>query len=242
MKTSSLESSKELLLQLRAGEVSFEKVLVKVRPVLEGRAMWFMERIRQTLHTQADLVRIGEFTVWRAVDKWDPQKTANIVRYVDVQIARSMEKALLVAAGRPDPRRSSPATQVYAADLERVRYSNQGEKRVRADGGRLFEKLLAATQPEVLNQEQVLIRIEEGTQGLEALFSKHTEGLHRRLLEMVVQKGYTVDDAAVAMFSSMRLRRVYRLKSPDHARKVAHAVVVRMRRSLEGERVSEASV
>ncbi len=236
-----------------------------VRPVLAGRARFFHGRWQQTLHTQEDLLRMMELALWRAVDKWDPKLTPNIVRYVDVQVARAAEKALRQAAGYPDERRSAPAVQVYIEDCmvglgaQRSFFAHsrlnesKGRKTARPgvlqeragqrqNGSMFMEKLLSDAVPDGFNQEQLVIRNQEGSRRLQALLKRYTEGFHRRLLLMVLVEGYTVDGAADAMFSSPRLRRVYQLQSREQARKVAHAVVVRVRLAVERGKVSEAHV
>jgi len=235
VKVSTLDRFAELLLQLRAGEVTTTEVGTAMRSTLAARARYFHARSerdptrQQTLLEPDDLVTYMELALFRAVDKWDPAHGVGIVPYVDYQVGRAAEKALLAAAKWPDPRRKPKAKQMYVEDV----FMLEGEK---GRGDKLEFLLNVYGVMEGVTAEDVLLVKERRETRARAVLGALKEGFPRRVVTLVLQ-GYSINAAADAVYGDPSLRIEYGLDSQEHAREAARLVTKRVR---TGCRLAEA--
>jgi len=213
MRPSTLGSHHDLLLRLRAGDVSFEHAARDLRHALEVRARRFSRTWSWSGQTSAqvdvdDLVQEMLLELWRAVDRWDPKrrdrtgKLVTIVRYVDGQIGRAATKRLRHAAGYPDPRRKTqPARRVHVEDIVDV---GGAELAVQEDVAALRERA-----------REVVARL---------------DGIDRCVVELVVL-GHTLAEAADQIYRDPDLRIAHRMDSEQDARRMVDEAAKRMTRA-----------
>jgi hypothetical protein len=135
------------LVALRAGSITFSQVARALTPMLTARAAWFLRRWRQTLLVESDLVQEMLIAVWRAVDTFDPMRSADLPRWVDTQIGRAAEVELARAAGWPDKRRKPVARQAHVEDVAVLVGGYEPSVETELDRGRLVTRLAERLTP-----------------------------------------------------------------------------------------------
>jgi DNA-directed RNA polymerase specialized sigma24 family protein len=197
MRPSTLAACRGLLEGLRAGTESFDGVARVLRPALEHRAERFLRVWKWSGQAQLgpdDLVQEMLLELWRAIDRWDPVRTPNVVKYVDAQIGRAATKRLRRVAGYPDPRRrTQPVRQVHLEDLE----------------------------PHVGTEAPPEVSAYDVERRKKALLM-HLRGLDRHVLELVLD-GATLDEAARRIYSDPDARLRYRMDCEADARRMVGA-------------------
>lgn len=101
------------LLDLRSGELSFERFVGRNRGRFQRWASYFIDRYRPHGLDLDDLVQDGLLEAWRAVDGWQEEK-ASIVRRVEYKVGERMDREVKRALGWPRKDRPVPAQQVFS--------------------------------------------------------------------------------------------------------------------------------
>jgi hypothetical protein len=121
----------EVLLAMRAGEIDFATFEAQVRPELEARAQYFLDKWTGAAYVVdvEDLVQEMLLAAWRSCDAWDPTrlsrkgKPVEITRFVEYQVGRAGEQLCRRACGNPRKGRALPMRRASGesdAMLERV--------------------------------------------------------------------------------------------------------------------------
>jgi hypothetical protein len=203
MRPSTLAASRPLLEGLRSGSVSFDRVARAITPALEHRAERFLRVWRWSGQAQVsaeDLVQAMLLELWRAIDRWDPERTGDVVKYVDAQIGRACTRVLRRVAGYPDPRRArQPLRQVHTT----------------------AEAFDALTERHVGVAEPLQLEVVHVERRKKALLM-NLRGLDRKVLELVLD-GATLDEAARTIYSDPDARIRYRMDCEADARRMVGA-------------------
>lgn len=201
-----LYSIRAELLALRAGDLDFADFLRVATPVLEARAHYFLRRwTRQSLFDLDDLVQELAVEMWRAVDKWDPAKCADIVRYVDSEVGRCGQRRMRGASGWPDKRRGPVATQVYVESVDDHLAPSESAERQVVDAS---------------------VATHFGEWVAERLEHRHHPGFCGAVIRLVV-RGMDSETAAQKIYSDPDMKLTYRLDSEDGATRTARWAVRR---------------
>lgn len=195
------KAHRDLFLELRAGKVPFARVAEAIRPKVERRAHFLLKQWRATQDLLAfeDLVQEMTLEVWRAVDRWDPARSEDIARYVDVQVLQYANRELRRAAGWPDPRRGRLATRVGGDISEMV------TQRERADS-LSFE--VSSSMVEAADQEDAVDRARRASRVLARL----PLGLMRHVVGLVLE-GESLERAAGRIYEDPALRVEYQFET-----------------------------
>lgn len=207
---SNLNPFRSLLEGLRAGDVSFEVVVKKVRPALEFRASYFIKRwgwSGQAAIDAEDLIQEMTIALWRAVDSWDPAR-AGVVPYVDMQLGRTCTRRLREVTGYPDPRRSAPATRAYIEPSGPL-----VEAAAREVGGRVY----------------LIDEIAGAAERARELLGE-LAGVDRDVTALVLA-GRTLDETTREIYADPEKRLAYRMDSIKDARRLVDAAARRATRA-----------
>lgn len=188
---------------LRAGSMPFATVARALTPMLTARAIWFLRRWPQTLLVEVDLLQEMLIAVWRAVDSWNPARSADLPRWVDTQIGRTCELELARASGWPDKRRAPVARQVGVEDVAVLLGGYDASADVELDRRRRVTMIAAQLTPE-----------------------------DREVLGVLVSRGVAGADAADLLYADPSVRMTRCWDSSRHARREVRAAVKRIKAVL----------
>lgn len=104
------------LLALRAGELDFNTFAEANAERFRKWAAHYFHRWPQTALDVEDLAQEGLVAAWRAVDEWDPEKTADVVRFVEYQVGRKIRVELERVLGWPNKSRGKKAVRPLSID------------------------------------------------------------------------------------------------------------------------------
>lgn len=104
------------LLALRDGSLSFDDFARRHDTRFRKWAAHYFNRWPQTSLDLDDLAQEGIIEAWRAVDSWDPERTADVVRYVEYQVGRKIRVELERVLGWPNRSRGKAAVRPESID------------------------------------------------------------------------------------------------------------------------------
>jgi hypothetical protein len=216
---SSLLPLRELLLGLRAGQVPYEELAEAATPVLEARGRRVLRLWETTGHAYylsvADLVQEQLLQLWRAVDRWDPTRGPDLVRYVDAELGRGTRAVLRKACGYPDARRQSqPARRVAGSS-----------PRDEEEAGNWLDDVPADRE----GPEELAARHEAA----ERVLGGMERGFDRDVVQLVVA-GASLPEAGRTIYADPVRRIRYRLDSRELAERSAVSAGLRIAASVGG--------
>ena len=198
------------LLALRAGELSFDRFVLRHSSAFRAMAAHFVERWNPDFLTHDDLTQEALLEGWRAVDSWDPEKTADIVRYVEYQVGRKLRVECERVLGWPRKATAKRAGQTAVRPRGFVD-GELGEETAReGDYARTLPALKTTTTPE---------DVALGAEVVE-LFT----GLQRDAVAGVID-GAPIRTIAQRVYADKKRRRAYGMQSLDHAIRMVRTAV-----------------
>lgn len=210
---SSLRAHRGVLLDLRAGTITFDEATRELRPTLEARAGWFLRNWSWSGQSSIDVEDLFQemlIELWRAVDNWDPTR-ADLVDFVDASTGRAAQQRLKKVAGYPDPRRSRPMLQTYLAE--------------RSGSESTVDPLTALLDSRSVLVEKQEERIDLRRRAAEVLAT--LSGIDRDVVEHVLEGG-SFESAAEYIYADPNKRIAYRLDASKHARQEVGRVARRI--------------